>query len=155
MTHILLSPHRRDDSVIYEAIPNPVTHNTIHGNGSTINSSPSPVPVGPAPPRPPSSSLAMGSSNASPSLTMHDPNYSKIGSETYSVPHSPVVVTSRRSDGFHVSRNESYGSLPSPPLPHYATPTSTLQHLPEVHANIPTHLDTDAYEPVKLLPGTQ
>ncbi len=87
-------------------------------------------------------------------------NYSKV---EYTVPFTPTqerAGSQRKPDGIQLSRNESYGSLPTVPLPHYATPTSTLQLIPETQANAQIHntdtaaIDTDEYEPMMPIPGT-
>ena len=149
------------DSVVYEAIPNPATHNSIQGNGNIINSSPVPVAAATDPPpysllamsSPPPSSAAAGHQTTPPNSQLtQDENYSQIESDVYSEPFSPAKenTAARGRDGFQLSRNESYGSLPSAPQPHYATPTSTLRYIPETHTNF----DTDDYEPMMSPTGT-
>lgn len=171
---------RNDDSAIYEAIPSSVAHNTIQGNGNSMNriintSSPmaSPMAVGAEPP--PYSSLGvasplpLSSGGGHPhipaaSLPITDQeseeNYSKV---EYSVPFTPTqerAGSQRKPDGIQLSRNESYGSLPTAPPPHYATPTSTLRLIPETQANTQIQntdtaaMDTDEYEPMMPIPGT-
>ena len=173
---------RNDDSVIYEAIPSSVTHNTIQGNGNSmntiINTSPMASPamaVGAEPP--PYSSLGVASPTMLPppsgggyphisaaSLPITDQeseeNYSKV---EYTVPFTPTqerAGSRRKPDGIQLSRNESYGSLPIAPPPHYATPTSTLRLIPETQVNSQIQntdsaaMDTDEYEPMMPLPGT-
>ena len=82
-------------------------------------------------------------------------NYSKV---EYTVPFTPTQGRAAdRQRSIQLSRNESYGSLPTVPPPHYATPTSTLQLIPETHANARIHtaaMDTDEYEPMMPIPGT-
>ena len=156
--------------MIYEAIPSStVTHNTIQGNGNTINSSPSPATTGAEPPpysslglaSPPPPSSGVGCPRVPTSLPLaigQDENYSKV---EYTAPFTPTQERAgSRKDGFQLSRNESYGSLPTAPPPHYATPTSTLRYIPEfeTQANPLTHTgiaatDSDEYEPVTPLPG--
>ena len=81
-----------------------------------------------------------------------DETYSTVGEDVYSEPASPVkgnvaAATGGSSVPFLISRNESYGSLPNPQLPHYATPTSTLRYIPEVSANSQSQ-EEDEYEPI-------
>lgn len=160
-----------------------MTHNTIKGNGNstlstTINTSPmaSPMAVGAEPPPysslgvvspPPSSSGAGGSypHNIPSSLPITDQeeNYSKV---EYTVPFTPTPQEraggQRRPDGIELLRNESYGSLPPLPAPHYATPTSTLRLIPETHANLQNliqntdtvAMETDEYEPMMPIPAS-
>ena len=104
---------------------------------------------------PPPSSAAARHQPVPPKPT-HDDNYSKIESDVYSEPFSPPKegTSNRERDvsGFHLSKNESYGSLPSAPQPHYATPTSTLRYIPE--SNVAAIFDVDEYEPMMLQPHT-
>jgi hypothetical protein len=173
----------RNDSVIYEAIPSStVTHNTIQGNGNTINTiintspiaSPAMAAVGAGEP-PPYSSLSVASppppsspsgaggyphvpASLPPSLMDQESeeNYSKV---EYTVPFAPTQGSRRKPDGIQLSRNESYGSLPLVTPPYYATPTSTLRLIPETQANAQIqHTDTvamdttDEYEPMMPTP---
>ena len=160
---------RGEESAVYEDIPNSATPNAIKGNGNYVNSSPGAVAaaVDDLPPSysallamsPPSlSSAAVAGPQTVPpnSLNSHDQNYSQIESDIYTVPFTPPNESTGRvnRNGFQLSRNESYGSLPNAPPPHYATPTSTLQYIPEMHGNIQRHADSDEYEPMMLLPNT-
>ena len=138
-----------------------------------INASPmaSPMAIGAEPPpysslgvvSPPPSSSGTGYPHVPSSLPIHqevEENYSKV---EYTVPFTPTrerVGSQRKPDGIQLLRNESYGSLPTAPQPHYATPTSTLRLIPETQANAQSHntntvaMDTDEYEPMMPIPGT-
>lgn len=161
--------YRQTDSAIYEAIPSSTAHHTVKGNG-VVNGSPA-GPLASSTDPPPYSLLAMAS--PPPSAAVRGPsqpvaissslmsdlidnqNYGKFESDVYTVPFSPMkeITAGRGKEQFQLSRNESYGSLPTTPLPHYATPTSTLRYIPEMEANAQPQANSDDYEPMILLPG--
>lgn len=86
--------------------------------------------------------------------TLDNQTCRKVESDVYTEPFSPTKKTvGSGQNRFQLFRNESYGSLPTPPSPHYATPTSTLQFIPEMQATTRPQADTDDYEPIMLLPA--
>ena len=155
---------RIDDSVVYEAIPSSGTNNAaIYGTQLDIVS-PGHVGVGMAaaqePDPPPYSLLTVELDSPMETTPQHHvpdaQNYSTVDSDIYAEPDSPTegstTATMRREGDFQLSRNESYGSLPSVQTPRYATPTSSLRYIPELCANGRAEGGEEEYEPIAVLP---